>query len=326
MPMSQCDKHTLHCALGSVSNNSHSSMFPTSWIICLDSGLKGLNDRFRRSSCWKACWFGWFSIFWINSRTLTLCNCFTKECGGPGIVEIHVFLNCFTKCFIVNVSRIASLTFRVVLCCNVVFIKLSWSTMSLLNSDIPIFFRWTCLTLITSCVASGCPDLSQEQSFRGKISHWSLENGTFFFHLERQPRLPWWSISNWIWNSFGWLEEFHLSSNFSFWLSGNFPFSLSINCRTQFLVEIEVTCMLCHIGLLQSLIFQLLQHNGLGVSLEEQLRSIEFDRISILSESQDQYRPIFRVLMSLPCVVKVLCETWYTHVNLQDPNALRLRG
>ena len=28
--MSQYDKHTLHCVLGSVSSNSHSSMFPTS--------------------------------------------------------------------------------------------------------------------------------------------------------------------------------------------------------------------------------------------------------------------------------------------------------
>ena len=44
MPMSQYDKHTLHCVLGSVSSNSHNSIFPTSRIICFDSGLKGLND------------------------------------------------------------------------------------------------------------------------------------------------------------------------------------------------------------------------------------------------------------------------------------------
>ena len=29
-PMSQYDKHTLHCVLGSISSNSHNSMFPTS--------------------------------------------------------------------------------------------------------------------------------------------------------------------------------------------------------------------------------------------------------------------------------------------------------
>ena len=42
IPMFQYDKHTLHCVLGSVSRNSHNSMFPTSRIICFDSGLKGL--------------------------------------------------------------------------------------------------------------------------------------------------------------------------------------------------------------------------------------------------------------------------------------------
>ena len=37
MPTSQYDRQTLHCALGSVSSNSHNSMFPTSCIICFDS-------------------------------------------------------------------------------------------------------------------------------------------------------------------------------------------------------------------------------------------------------------------------------------------------
>ena len=41
MPTSQYDRHTLHCALGSVSSDSHYSMFPTSRIICFDSGLRG---------------------------------------------------------------------------------------------------------------------------------------------------------------------------------------------------------------------------------------------------------------------------------------------
>ena len=75
----------MHCVLGSVSSNSHISMLPTSWIICFDSGLKRLNDWFCRRSCWRACRSGWFSIFWINCRTLVLCSCFTTECGSPGI-------------------------------------------------------------------------------------------------------------------------------------------------------------------------------------------------------------------------------------------------
>ena len=30
---------------------------------------------------------GGFSIFSINSRTLALCNCFTVECGTPGMLK-----------------------------------------------------------------------------------------------------------------------------------------------------------------------------------------------------------------------------------------------
>ena len=47
-------------------------MFPTSRIICFDSRRKGLNDWFCRRSCWRACRFGWFSIFWFNSSAGTL--------------------------------------------------------------------------------------------------------------------------------------------------------------------------------------------------------------------------------------------------------------
>ena len=36
----QYDKHTLHCVLGSVPSNSNNSMFPTSRIICFDSGTE----------------------------------------------------------------------------------------------------------------------------------------------------------------------------------------------------------------------------------------------------------------------------------------------
>ena len=85
--MSQYDKHTLHCVLGSVSSNSHNSMFPTSWIICFDSWLKGFNDWLCCWSRWRAWRFGWFSIFWINYWTLAPCDCFTAECGSPGMLK-----------------------------------------------------------------------------------------------------------------------------------------------------------------------------------------------------------------------------------------------
>ena len=85
MPTFLYDKHAVHSVLGSVSSNSNISTLPTSWIIFFDSGLNGLFAWFCRRSCWRACRSGWFSIFWINSRTLVLCACFTTECGNPGI-------------------------------------------------------------------------------------------------------------------------------------------------------------------------------------------------------------------------------------------------
>ena len=42
MPSLQYERHSLHCVSGSVSNNSNSSTFPTSWIICFDFALNGL--------------------------------------------------------------------------------------------------------------------------------------------------------------------------------------------------------------------------------------------------------------------------------------------
>ena len=109
MPMFQYDRHAVHCVLGSVSSNSHSLMLPTSWIIFFDSGLKGFNDWFCRRFFWRACRFGWFSIFWINSRTLVLCACFTIKCGSPEIRK-----SMFTSFSIV---------------CS--WLKLSWSTTGL---------------------------------------------------------------------------------------------------------------------------------------------------------------------------------------------------
>ena len=80
MQMFQYGKHTLHCVLGSVSRNSHNWMFPTSWIICFDSGLKGLNVWFCRRSCLRACRFGWFSCSLRISTVLILSSCSSSCC------------------------------------------------------------------------------------------------------------------------------------------------------------------------------------------------------------------------------------------------------
>ena len=45
MPTSQYDRHALHCALGSTSSISHSSVFPAALITSCESLLKGLNGQ-----------------------------------------------------------------------------------------------------------------------------------------------------------------------------------------------------------------------------------------------------------------------------------------
>ena len=145
--MCQNNKHALHCVLGSVSSNSHNSMLPTYWIICFDSGLKKLNDWFCRRSCWRACRSGWFSIFWINSRTLVLRACFTTECGSLGIREsmsasftiIDSWLTSWSTTDHTVLSRSAS--------SPTLNVSLSWAERVWGLSD----------TLITSCVITSRP-------------------------------------------------------------------------------------------------------------------------------------------------------------------------
>ena len=62
-------------------------MFPAALITSCDSLLNGLNCRCCWRSLWSACRWGWFSIFWIKFWTLTPCDCFTAECGNPGMLK-----------------------------------------------------------------------------------------------------------------------------------------------------------------------------------------------------------------------------------------------
>ena len=148
MPIFQQDKYALPCVLGPVSSNSHNSMLHTSWIICFDSGLKRLYDWICRRSCWRACRSGWFSIFWINSRTLVLCACFTTECGNPGI------------------RKSMSASFTIIDS----WLKSSWSitdlpvlSLSVSSPTLNVSLSWTervwelSDTVITSCVITGLP-------------------------------------------------------------------------------------------------------------------------------------------------------------------------
>ena len=126
------------------------------WIIFFDSGLHGSYTWFCRRSCWTACRSKWTSIFWINSRTMVLCVCFTTECGSPGIrkfmsVSFTIIFSCsLTKCLISNVERFAFMnrtclrTFWHIFC---VYFNNEYprSLMCLFNVGILTVFRWTCL-------------------------------------------------------------------------------------------------------------------------------------------------------------------------------------
>ena len=158
--------------------------------------------------------------------------------------EIQVLLNSLPDCLIVGVERFGLMTyFRVFLYCNCVFIRSIWSIMSLFNIETLVVFRWTCFEHWSrmECYQVALIYL-MNRVLRSKNSHWSLENGTFFFHLEHQSRLAWYQVAL-IYHELD-LELVGLvgrifagratsppgcSSNFSFWLS--------INFRTQFLLS-----------------------------------------------------------------------------------------
>ena len=145
---------------------------------------------------------------------------------------------------------------------------------------------------------------------------------SFILHVIKSP----WSITNWIWSWLGWLEKLGSSNNFSFWLLNSFPFWLSINFRTQFLCPIVTLWDLWwrprwHVYFFVS-DFSSFQSNNFWNTISWK-NSLKDDCIrSSLIECQSfpdrkiDVDPIYRVLMSLPCIVQVLCTTWYIQVNL----------
>ena len=89
--------------LGPVSSNSNNSILRTSIIFFFDFLLNGSWAWICRRTCWRACRSGWFSIFWINSRPLVPCACFTTECGNLGIWK-----STFTVCSWLESSQLTT--------------------------------------------------------------------------------------------------------------------------------------------------------------------------------------------------------------------------
>ena len=159
-------RQTLHCALGSTSSSSHSSVFPAAVITSCDSLLKGLNCRCCWRSRWSACRWGWFSIFWIKFWTLTPCdNVLLVDCTVELVVRVKW---CNVAMFFRN-----KLFFHCV------------CVLELLGSTGCPVSSWACLTRMFSDSLSGFADLSEEPSSLCKrFFHQSRVNGTF--HLYKQ--------------------------------------------------------------------------------------------------------------------------------------------
>ena len=335
MPMFQYGKHTLHCILGVVSSNSNSSTLPTSRIICFYSGLKGLNDWFCRRSCSRACRFWWFSSFWIKSRTLVLCACFTTECGSPGI------LKSMSASFTIIGSWFSSWTMD--------FSILSRSSSSSMLSVLASWFTW--VVLYFSCVSnrSPCSDMSVCSTLRLLLSSdervWFTSVSTGLRVLSEELSSSWKELTSISWErnvflsscmsisrpdlsriGFGvdWVDWFVEQLLFLVVEQLHFqvveqlsnPFHLSNRDVMRSLVEVEVTSytfpfetspvsILTTFGLISWKCF--LKNDRIRSSLIECQsfadRKIDVDRI-------------YRVLMFLPCIAQVLCTTWYIQVNL----------
>ena len=95
----------------------------------------------------------WFSIFWINSRTLAFCACFTIECGSPGILKSMsaTILSRIVSLSVLSVSASrytsrSSCTATVCLTGRPVLSWVCWTLRLLLSSNERVW------TLITSCV------------------------------------------------------------------------------------------------------------------------------------------------------------------------------
>ena len=197
-----------------MSSNSHNSMFPTSWIICFDSWLKGFND--------------WFVVGLVEEHV---------DSGGSRFSES--VLERWHSAILSRVNSSSVLSVVISRCTSGAACSATWCLSGCPHRS------WVCSTRIspdrlvwspiTPGVISGCPDRSEEQS---KVRTFLLDlsrPGCFAFinkHFVFVIKLPW-SITD-----LGWLEEFCLSRNFSSWLSSNFFSWRSINFWTPFFCPI----------------------------------------------------------------------------------------
>ena len=286
----------------------------------------------------SACRCGWFSILWINSRTLTLCNCFTVECGSPGILKsmsssILSRVNSLSVLSIV-ISRCTSGTScRSILCLSGCPDR-SWVCSTRMFSD-RLFWA-----LITLGVISGCPDRSEEQSSSWKhFSSISWERDVSPLTTNTSCVLSGCPDRSQIGFGIGWVS----------WENVACLETSPRDCRTTFpsgcwsTVEPNGTSPLVQSwrneifgggrGDMYDFSFKTapvsilttLEYNELEVFLEGWLHSIESDRMLIPLWSQDQYQPRIRRLdvSSMRCA-SIVHDVVHSSQFVQDLCALCL--
>ena len=232
MPASQCDRHTLQCALGSTSSSSHNSVFPAALITSRDSLLKGLNCRCCWRSLCSACRWGWFSIFWIKFRTLMPCDRFTAECGNPGMLK-SMFSSLIAR--LNSLSALNDVMSRFSSGANCSFTVCALELFCSTSCPVP---SWACLTRMF---------FRQIIRFHRSIWRTKFFVQTFFIDLVGTGRF---TFNNkhtllcskvspidrrLVWVLVGWLGE-RFVLNFSTRLLNEFTDWLLFNCRTQFII------------------------------------------------------------------------------------------
>ena len=277
-------------------------------------------------------------FFWINCRTLVLCAYFTTECCSPGIRKsmlasftiIGSLLPSWSAMdfpFFYEVLHRQRWTYRfheknVLESClalpTVLRVATSRPVLSWICSTLRLaVFRWTCLNYL--CLNRSHRSVWRTEFFAKRINI-DPGNGTCFFHLACYQVAP--ICHELDLELVGLVGKFLLVEQLLLLIVEQLPNPILFSIRPSMrsLVEAEVTCILSRKWLLQFPSWQLMEYNKLEVFLEGWLHSIEFDRMSILSESQDQYRPnIPRLDVSSMHCAGIVHDVVHSSQSFQDP-------
>ena len=287
----------------STSTISHSSVFPAAIIASFDSLLKGLNARCCWRSLWSASRWGWFSICWIKLWTVnTMWSFHHHRIWHARDVEVDVFVIksqgwTYSRHHDVRENQLLAL-------CASLLPQVSSRSIVIFHDAIVFIFH----------------------KFPRSIWRTNFLLATYQQSLG-SPSFPV-SIINWF--GLGWLGRTSLNC-FSKWLLNWFSNWLMFNCRTRLIISfgpIEIVFQRDlwwwsrrHVWFLIQNFSSLQSHNFWNTiswkcSLKNNCVRSSLIECQSLPNRKIDVDPIYRVLMSLPCIVQVWCSTWYREVNM----------